>query len=159
MDKPMRFTSLADLLADYVAAYACWWHTMLRVRIGLPVPHDAMYEGMVSACRQQLHICRMILYMLFTSCSAVVQKADVLTAQQRNVHVQLAVLKALVGHLLRCDHDLHSSHDPAHWHKIDMDHARCDMLLTGVLATMLLESSWKRMVNSKSKGQSSCVRS
>ena len=47
MNKPLKFASLADLLADYVSAYACWWHTVLRVRIGLPVPHNAMYEGMV----------------------------------------------------------------------------------------------------------------
>lgn len=48
MDKPLKFASLADLMADYVASYGCWWHTVLRIRIGLPVPHDAMYEGMVS---------------------------------------------------------------------------------------------------------------
>lgn len=47
MDKPLKFASLADMLADYVSAYASWWHTVLRVRIGLPVPHDAMYEGTV----------------------------------------------------------------------------------------------------------------
>lgn len=47
MDKPLKFASLADLVADFVTSYGRWWHTVLRVRIGLPVPHDAMYEGMV----------------------------------------------------------------------------------------------------------------
>ena len=47
MDKPLTYSSLADLLADYVASYQKWWHTVLRIRIGLPVPHDVMYEGQV----------------------------------------------------------------------------------------------------------------
>ena len=51
MDKPLIFSSLADLLAAYVASYRQWWHTVLRLRIGLPVPHDVMYDGQVGECR------------------------------------------------------------------------------------------------------------
>ena len=54
MDKPLIYSSLADLLADYVSSYKQWWHTVLRIRIGLPVPHDVMYDGQVRllACMQ-----------------------------------------------------------------------------------------------------------
>ena len=47
MDKPLTHASLADLLADYIASYQKWWHTVLRMRVGLPVPHDVMYDGQV----------------------------------------------------------------------------------------------------------------
>ncbi len=47
MDKPLTYPSLADLLADYVTSYKQWWHTVLRIRIGLPVPHDVMFDGQV----------------------------------------------------------------------------------------------------------------
>lgn len=56
MGKLLTYASLADLLADYVASYARWWHTVLRIRIGLPVPHDAMHEGMVCSCDSLLHL-------------------------------------------------------------------------------------------------------
>ena len=56
MDKPLTYSTLADLLADYVASYKRWWHTVLRIRIGLPVPHDVMYEGQVST-HTHMHIC------------------------------------------------------------------------------------------------------
>lgn len=56
MDKPLTYSTLADLLADYVASYKRWWHTVLRIRIGLPVPHDVMYEGQVST-HTHIHIC------------------------------------------------------------------------------------------------------
>ena len=49
MDKPLTYSSLADLLEDYVDSYKKWWHTVLRIRIGLPVPHDVMYDGQVRA--------------------------------------------------------------------------------------------------------------
>ncbi|KAL0027723.1 hypothetical protein WJX77_000968 [Trebouxia sp. C0004] len=48
VDKPLIYSSLADLLAAYVASYKQWWHTVLRIRIGLPVPHDVMYDGQVA---------------------------------------------------------------------------------------------------------------
>ncbi len=54
MDKPLIYSSLADLLAAYVASYKQWWHTVLRIRIGLPVPHDVMYDGQVGECRPVL---------------------------------------------------------------------------------------------------------
>ena len=56
MDKPLTYPTLADLLADYVASYKRWWHTVLRIRIGLPVPHDVMYEGQVGTYTH-IHIC------------------------------------------------------------------------------------------------------
>ena len=69
-------------------------------------------------------------------------------------------LKVLVDHLLRCDLACAVLMIMQLCARLTYgDHARCDILLTGVLATVLLESSWKRMVNSKSKGQSACVRS
>ncbi len=54
MDKPLIYSSLADLLAAYVASYKQWWHTVLRICIGLPVPHDVMYDGQVGECRPVL---------------------------------------------------------------------------------------------------------
>ena len=47
MDKALTHASLADLLQDYITSYMRWWHTVLRIRIGLPVPHDVMYDGQV----------------------------------------------------------------------------------------------------------------
>eukprot|EP00048_Salpingoeca_helianthica_P021047 m.10040 g.10040 ORF g.10040 m.10040 type:complete len:455 (+) comp5525_c0_seq1:27-1391(+) len=40
MFKPLTFTSLAALMADYTAAYAAVGHTLVRVRVGRAVPHD-----------------------------------------------------------------------------------------------------------------------
>ncbi len=56
MDKPLIYSSLADLLAAYVASYKQWWHAVLRIRIGLPVPHDVMYDGQVGECRPALNL-------------------------------------------------------------------------------------------------------
>ncbi|KAL3158407.1 Tubulinyl-Tyr carboxypeptidase 1, variant 2 [Trebouxia sp. C0009 RCD-2024] len=47
MDKALTYASLADLLQNYITSYMRWWHTVLRIRIGLPVPHDVMYDGQV----------------------------------------------------------------------------------------------------------------
>lgn len=47
MEKSLTYASLADLLQNYVACYMRWWHTVLRIRIGLPIPHDVMYDGQV----------------------------------------------------------------------------------------------------------------
>lgn len=47
MDKPLTHASLAHLLEDYIASYKQCWHMVLRIRIGLPVPHDVMYDGQV----------------------------------------------------------------------------------------------------------------
>ena len=58
MDKPLIYSSLADLLAAYVASYKQWWHAVLRIRIGLPVPHEVMYDGQVGEdiCAQDIHL-------------------------------------------------------------------------------------------------------
>ena len=52
MNKPLTHASLADLLEDFIASYKLWWHTVLRIRIGLPVPHDVMYDGQVMVLPQ-----------------------------------------------------------------------------------------------------------
>lgn len=49
MEKPLTYASLADLLQNYIACYTQWWHSVLRIRIGLPIPHDVMYDGQVIA--------------------------------------------------------------------------------------------------------------
>lgn len=49
MEKSLTYASLADLLQNYMASYMRWWHSVLRIRIGLPVPHDVMYDGQVIA--------------------------------------------------------------------------------------------------------------
>ena len=49
MEKSLTYASLADLLQNYIACYMRWWHTVLRIRIGLPVPHDVMHDGQVIA--------------------------------------------------------------------------------------------------------------
>ena len=49
MDKSLTYASLADLLQNYIACYRRWWHTVLRIRIGLPIPHDVMFDGQVMA--------------------------------------------------------------------------------------------------------------
>jgi len=54
MDKPLIYSTLADLLAAYVESYKQWWHAVLRIRIGLPVPHDVMYDGQVGESRLAL---------------------------------------------------------------------------------------------------------
>ena len=38
--KPMVYDSLSALLLDYKQSYEQWWHTVLKMRIGLPVEHD-----------------------------------------------------------------------------------------------------------------------
>jgi hypothetical protein len=48
MDKPLRHSSLSALVGDFVAAYALWGHEVLKVRVGLPAPHEA-------ACNK--HVC------------------------------------------------------------------------------------------------------
>ncbi|WIA10257.1 hypothetical protein OEZ85_010457 [Tetradesmus obliquus] len=47
MYKPLAFDSLAALLADYQEAYRGWGHSVVKVRVGLPVEHDASYTGPV----------------------------------------------------------------------------------------------------------------
>ena len=49
MDKSLTYASLSDLLQNYIVCYMQWWHTVLRIRIGLPIPHDVMYDGQVIA--------------------------------------------------------------------------------------------------------------
>lgn len=49
MDKSLTYPSLADLLQNYIACYMQCWHTVLRIRLGLPIPHDVMYDGQVIA--------------------------------------------------------------------------------------------------------------
>lgn len=48
MDKPLVHASLSSLVADYVAAYSRWGHEIVKVRAGLPAPHDA--ESKCSVC-------------------------------------------------------------------------------------------------------------
>ncbi|KAG1668633.1 hypothetical protein FOA52_002486 [Chlamydomonas sp. UWO 241] len=40
MFKDLVFDSLAELVADYKAAYEKWWHKLHKARIGLPFEHD-----------------------------------------------------------------------------------------------------------------------
>ncbi|KAI9216437.1 Vasohibin-domain-containing protein [Blastocladiella britannica] len=40
MDKPARFPSLAALLDEFIASYNNNYHQVLKVKIGLPAPHD-----------------------------------------------------------------------------------------------------------------------
>ncbi|XP_071962530.1 tubulinyl-Tyr carboxypeptidase 2-like [Antedon mediterranea] len=42
MDKPLVFTTLTDLVLDFVKAYGNYWHVVQKVKIGLPVPHDPL---------------------------------------------------------------------------------------------------------------------
>lgn len=41
MYKDLVFGSMGELLSDYKASYEGWWHELLKVRVGLPVEHDA----------------------------------------------------------------------------------------------------------------------
>jgi Vasohibin len=45
--KELRYASLAALIADYRSAYAANWHTLERVYIGLPLPHDAACNALL----------------------------------------------------------------------------------------------------------------
>eukprot|EP00891_Asterochloris_glomerata_P006202 jgi/Astpho2/6202/Aster-x1355 len=47
MDKPMEHSTFTSLLQDYRQAYHRWWHEVLKLRIGLPAPHDAASGEMV----------------------------------------------------------------------------------------------------------------
>jgi Vasohibin len=45
--KELRYASLAALIADYRSAYSANWHTLERVYIGLPLPHDAACNALL----------------------------------------------------------------------------------------------------------------
>ena len=47
MDKPVEHSTLSSLVQEYRQAYQRWWHEVLKLRIGLPAPHDATSGEMV----------------------------------------------------------------------------------------------------------------
>jgi len=47
MDKDLVYDSLADVISDYKKAYETWWHTLQKIRLGLPCEHDVYYTGPV----------------------------------------------------------------------------------------------------------------
>ncbi|XP_072032741.1 tubulinyl-Tyr carboxypeptidase 2-like isoform X2 [Amphiura filiformis] len=40
MYKPLQYKSLADMAFDFEDAYKKYWHTVLKIKFGLPVSHD-----------------------------------------------------------------------------------------------------------------------
>ncbi|GLC37716.1 hypothetical protein PLESTB_000805100 [Pleodorina starrii] len=47
MDKDLVYDSLADLVSEYKKSYERWWHSLVRVYVGLPLEHDTYYPGPV----------------------------------------------------------------------------------------------------------------
>ena len=47
MDKPVEHSTFSSLIQAYRQAYQRWWHEVLKLRIGLPAPHDAASGEMV----------------------------------------------------------------------------------------------------------------
>eukprot|EP00959_Pyramimonas_sp_CCMP1952_P267862 5600442-Pyramimonas_sp.AAC.1 len=42
MYKELGYESMSAILSDYKESYEAWWHTVEKVRVGLPVSHDAL---------------------------------------------------------------------------------------------------------------------
>lgn len=40
MYKEMGYESLSQLVTDYKESYEGWWHTVLKIRLGLALSHD-----------------------------------------------------------------------------------------------------------------------
>ena len=47
MDKPAEHSTLSSLVQEFRQAYQRWWHEVLKLRVGLPAPHDATSGEMV----------------------------------------------------------------------------------------------------------------
>ena len=41
---PLQYASLSDLMMKYKKAYEQWWHTLLGIKVGLPVPHSVLSQ-------------------------------------------------------------------------------------------------------------------
>ena len=44
MNKPIKFSSLSDLVEDYRESYEACYHKLLTLYIGLPLPHDKFVD-------------------------------------------------------------------------------------------------------------------
>ena len=42
--QPLHFNSLSELMMRYKKAYEQWWHTLLGIKVGLPVPHSVLSQ-------------------------------------------------------------------------------------------------------------------
>ncbi|GAQ90315.1 hypothetical protein KFL_006260010 [Klebsormidium nitens] len=47
MFKDLVFNSLAAIVTDFKQSYERWWHTVLKIRVGLPVEHDAHSQNQI----------------------------------------------------------------------------------------------------------------
>ena len=42
--QPLHFNSLSELMMRYKTAYEQWWHTLLGIKVGVPVPHSVLSQ-------------------------------------------------------------------------------------------------------------------
>jgi len=42
--QPLQFDSLSELMMRYKQSYEQWWHTLLGIKVGLPVPHSVLSQ-------------------------------------------------------------------------------------------------------------------
>ena len=66
--KLLSSSSLGALLSDYRDAYGGCGHEIMKVRIGLPMPHDNDYRGKVSAPSPGLLVWRAMQHVTCCTC-------------------------------------------------------------------------------------------